>query len=89
MISVDFIIAETVSPSFRLSFSIDSVVIIAVMISGDSIFILTLAIIAPTSMFSILPSKTFLALIFIISPLLCSLLLMYIKYIPLFKILFY
>lgn len=68
MISVDFIIAETVSPFLRSSFSTDSLVIMAVISAGDSIVILTLAITAPTSTFFILPSKTFLALIFIISP---------------------
>lgn len=65
---VDLIIAETVSPFFRSNFSTDSFVIMAVMSSGDSIFICILAITAPTSTFSILPSKTFLALIFIIPP---------------------
>ena len=65
---VDLIMAETVSPFFRSNFSTDSFVIIAVMSSGDSIFICILAITAPTSTFSILPSKTFLPLIFIIPP---------------------
>ena len=65
---VDLIIAETVSPFLRSSFSTDSLVIMAVISSGDSIFICILAITAPTSTFSILPSNTFLALIFIIPP---------------------
>ena len=68
MMLVDLIMAETVSPFFRSNFSTDSLVIMAVMSSGDSIFICILAITAPTSTFSILPSKTFLALILIIPP---------------------
>ena len=60
MISVDLIMAETVSPFLRSSFSTDSLVIIAVTSSGDSIFICILATTAPISTFSILPSKHFL-----------------------------
>lgn len=75
MTSVDLIIAETLSPSLRSSFSMDSFVIIAVMISGDVTSIFTLDIIAPISMLFTSPSNTFLALIFILSPqFLCMLL---------------
>ena len=63
MTSVDLVIADATSPGLRLSFSTDSLVIIAFMSCGDSIFILMLAITAPISTLSILPSKTFLALI--------------------------
>ena len=60
MTSVDLVIADATSPGLRLSFSTDSLVIIAVMSCGDSIFILTLAITAPTSTLSIYPQKHFL-----------------------------
>jgi len=68
MMLVDLIMVETLSPFLRSIFSTDSLVIMAVMSSGDSIFICMLAITAPTSTLSILPSNTFLALILIISP---------------------
>ena len=49
---VDLIMVETLSPFLRSIFSTDSLVIIAVMNSGDSIFICMLAITAPTSTFN-------------------------------------
>ncbi len=62
MTSVAFIMAETLSPSLRSSFSADSLVITAVTSPGST-FILTLAIIIPLSTFFIVPSNRFLALV--------------------------